>query len=245
MVKKIELVVHCYRYSRVLSYFLSSIDMFRTPSAIIRATVFCAVVEGDKPTWDVLQFFRDRWKDTPGLILNPWALMQPRLLRRAIGRNLAALATTADLVWFLDADYVFGPTCLETLATMELSGDKLFYPRTVLISKDHATGDKAALRAAAGPGLYTVHPSDFIESNHRAIGGLQIVPGDVAREYGYCDGIAKHQRLVEDGEWKDTKGDITYRKTLGTKGTAIELPNLYRIRQTTEGVVDTLESAPE
>lgn len=245
--RKIELVVHCWRYSRCLSYLLSSLEINRAPSAQIKVTVFWNAK--DQPTLDVLRYFRDhsemgRWPKYPGeqspLHLYQFPLELPWLLRRAIGRNMAALKTTADLVWFCDGDYVFGPDCLETLATMELPDSKLFFPREVMISKTHALGDAASLKAAAGPGIYRIDPNDYMVSKHRAIGGLQIVPGDVAREYGYCR-YTKWQRLVTDGKWKDTKGDMAFRKILETNGTAISLPRLYRIRQTTEGVVDTLK----
>jgi len=247
--RKLEIVLHCYRYSRCLSYLLSSLEINRAPSAQIQATVFWN--SDDRPTLDVLRYFNEhgemgRWPkypgDQPALYLQSHALELPRLLRRAIGRNMAALRTRADLVWFCDGDYVFGPNCLETLATMDLPESKLWYPREVMISKTHALGDAASLKAAAGPGIYHINPTDYMPSKHRAIGGLQIVPGDVAREFGYCR-ATKWQNPVKDGKWADTRGDKTFRNILGTKGTPISLPHLYRIRQSVEGVVDTLESS--
>ena len=236
--RKLELVLHCHRYSRCLSYLLSSLEINPAPSAKITVTVFWAGEFEDEPTFDVLDFFVKRW-DADELQINPWPLDLPQLLRRAIGRNMAALQTTADLVWFCDGDYVFGPDCLETLATMDLPESKLWYPRTVMISKTHALGDHASLRAAAGAGVYEINPDDFMPSKHRAIGGLQIVPGDVAREFGYCKDT-KWQSPVTNETWQDTRGDRAFRGILGTKGLPIHLPNLYRIRQTTEGEVDTI-----
>lgn len=238
--RKIELVTHCFRYSRVLNYQLASIKANPPESAQVTVTIFGA--EDDKPTRDVIRYWWEQCKSLwPDVMIRPIQILPlPLLLRRAIGRNYAALNTKADLVWFLDCDLVFGPGCLETLATIDLPDDKLFYPRTTLIQNTHALGDEYALRAAAGPGIYPFNPADFHPEQHRGIGGAQIVPGDVAREYGYCRDDPKRLAPVTDGQWKVTRGDVTFRKILGTKGSPIDLPNLYRIRQTREGVVDTL-----
>lgn len=260
--RKIELVTHVWRYSRVFNYQLSSLALHRAPSARITISVYYSPT--DDPTVALLDWFQahhiprsdglepvqhvDEKEDGPAglsivyhnINLERYSFPESLLLRRAIGRNYAALKTEADLVWFIDGDYYLGPNCLETLATIELPDDKLFYPRTTMIHKTHALGDEYALRAAAGPGIYQIDPTDFKPEHHAAIGGAQIVPGDVCREFGYCKGDEKRLAPVTDGKWKKTGGDVAFRKSLGTKGTAIDLPNIYRIRQTTEGVVDTL-----
>ncbi len=245
--RKIELILHCYRYSRCLSYLLSSLEINPAPSAKITVTVFWAGMH-DVATLDVLRYFNDHCEmgrrpayEEPRVRLRPWTLELPQLLRRAIGRNMAALQTTADLVWFCDGDYVFGPDCLETLATMDLPESRLYYVREVQISKTHALGDAASLKAAGGAGVYEIDPDDYKVSHHRAIGGLQIVPGDVARKYGYCRDT-KWQNPVADSKWQDTRGDRAFRGILQTKGVAIHLPNLFRIRQSVEGRVDTIKT---
>ncbi len=104
------------------------------------------------------------------------------------------------------------------------------------ISYDEA---REIISRQGGKKVYEINPDDFMPSKHRAIGGLQIVPGDVAREFGYCKDT-KWQSPVTNETWQDTRGDRAFRGILGTKGLPIHLPNLYRIRQTTEGEVDTI-----
>jgi len=242
--RTIELVTHCWRYSRVLNYQLASIRANPPADAKLMVTVF--VAKDDPMTHRVVGYWWERSKCLwPDVTIRQRRIPSPQLLRREIGRNKAALASIADLIWFLDCDYVFGPDCLETLATIDLPDDKLFYPQHVWINKTHALGDEYARRAAEGPSIYNIDPDDFERRKERkAIGGLQIVPGDVARQYGYCRDDKKLQSPVTDGKWQTTKGDYRFREILGTSGTAIDLPNLYRIRQTTEGAVDTLKETP-
>ena len=155
------------------------------------------------------------------------------LFQRPWGRNRHCQHTTADIVWWADADYLFGPGCLDALSQIDLSGDKLFYPRTTLICRDHATGDRYIERGAG-----EIDPADFIPKNeHKAIGGIQIVTGDTARTDGYVPHIARYQQPAPKGA--DTivgfGADREYRIQLGTRGTPIDLPNLYRLRHSQTG----------
>ncbi len=239
--RRIDLITHCWRYSRVLNYQLQSLWAHDIDSGDIDDIwMWVVTAEEDEATKQVVAYWRERLKSRY-IPVHRLVLPLDLVLRREIGRNVLALKTRADLVWFLDCDYVFGPGCLGALVRAPLANDKLFFPRHTWINKTHALGDEYALRAAAGPDLYPLDKRDFMERREsKAIGGLQIVPGDVAREYGYCKDDQRLQSPVTDGKWKDTKGDFRYRKILGTRGTPIDLPNLFRIRQTTEGVVDTL-----
>ncbi len=230
--KTIEIITHCWRFSRVLNYELSSLFSHATDG--VTATIFYA--KDDQPTVDVLDFFRDK------VNLNAWPLPRPKLLRRAIGRHLAARNSEADIVWFCDADYYFGPECLGVLSRMDLDDDMIYFPRLQQINTTHALGDEYAL-AADKPGIYSVSQSDFRpETMRKAIGGLQIVTGDTARRLGYCEGCKVQGKVSGDG-WARTRGDQVYRGPDGVGcglGTSFHLPNLYRIRQSQRGVVDTL-----
>jgi hypothetical protein len=118
---------------------------------------------------------------------------------------------------------------------------RLYFPRVTLFNITKASGDAYSDRAVV-PGIYDIDPADFVEHRpSKAIGGIQIVPGDVARRYGYCDGQENLLRPVTDGRWQVTRGDTAFREILGTRGRAIDLPNCYRIRQSVEGEVDSRE----
>lgn len=170
---------------------------------------------------------------SPLLKVTPWPMSKERLFPRAIGRNERAKATQADVWWAIDTDYLPLAGCLDSLE--QLVGDKpLYFPRRTWICKDHATGDKYV---NAVPLLRHIDPADFIpKTEHKAIGGIQIVSGDTARRYGYCDN-SKWQRLAPPGT--DTiigfGADRAYRVSLGTSGTPLDLPNLYRLRHSVTG----------
>ena len=235
MMKTIEIVTHCWRFSRVLNYQLGSLVLHSTAPADVLITVFYA--PDDRPTLDVIDFFRDM------LQLRPWPLHKSQLLRRAIGRNLAAESTSAGVVWFCDADYYFGPRCLATLPAVPMEEGMIYFPRQQLISKTHELGDQYARRPTT-PGIYTIDPDDFQpEKIRKAIGGLQIVTGETARRHGYCRNCRVQREVTDGSGWAMTLGDQVYRGESALncgRGTAIELPNLYRIRQSQQGVVDTL-----
>lgn len=247
--RTVEIISHCWRYSRALTYQLSSLVL--NPPKRVRVYLFVFCHETDRPTMDVLKLFSGPlWSH-----LNADDQISPRLiyiyplnigmiLNRSICRDLRAKMTEADLVWFCDCDYFFGPGCLDALADVPLDPAEegyspLYYPRVTFYNKDHANGDAYSLRAAV-PGVYDIDPADFVEHRpRRAIGGIQIVPGDVARREGYCPNHRKWQTPCDT--WKQTGADRVFRKILGTNGKPIDMPNCYRIRQSTEGVVDTLE----
>lgn len=252
--RTIEIVTHCWRFSRVLNYQLSSLVLYPCRTAEVLNTVFYD--PEDRPTVDVLKFFRadtaenrlsvdlvNFFPDGGRFRLQRFPLPRAKLLRREIGRNIAARETAADVVWFCDADYVFGPGCLDALATIRMQERMIYYPRLQQINCTHAIGDTYAVRAAR-PGIYGITTSDFRDERVRkAIGGLQIVTGDTARRYGYCDGCKLQREVGPGGGWATTVGDMTYRGPSGLdcgNGTPIHLPNLYRIRQSERGVVDTL-----
>lgn len=224
----VEIVTHCYsgpggQYAKLLRYQLQSVANHRPQRIEARLTVIYP--EGDRPTIDVLEEFR--WPLANCLWLNPYPMERGRALMRPIGRNERSLATDADWVWHTDCDYVFGRGCLDALAGL---GDApLYYPAVTLICRDHATGDAYI---SGRP----FDPTDFVPSrNRKAIGGIQIVPGEVARRVGYLKDWRRYQRPTDADTVVGFTGDAKFRKVLGSNGTPADIPECYRIRHSVTG----------
>jgi hypothetical protein len=111
---ELEIVSHCWRYGHFLTYQLSSLVNHRTDKFDITMTVFH--VADDEKVTPVLDYFGRM--QVPGVTWNWHALPKEQLFRRSIGRNLAAKNTTADWIWFTDADILFHEGCLDTLADL-------------------------------------------------------------------------------------------------------------------------------
>ena len=224
MPKSILIVTHCWaeqlpHYAAFLRYQLESLA--HCPSSPEVAVCFSV---RDKLTCDVMQEFASR------LTIHSYALASDELGRRSIGRNLAAHDCQTSLVWFTDVDYLFGRGCLTTLASLQWSDQwSMVYPRSILINRTHAIGDRYAMRRCK------IDPDDFETKVYsRAIGGVQIVQGDIARRYGYLDGKNRWQQPVEK-PFGDFKDDLAFRGRMAELGEIepILLPNLYRLRHST------------
>lgn len=232
---KLQLVVHSWKYSRLLTYQLTSlVERAGDPYAPdLTATVFFSPADLD--TRRVAEFFAGIKR--PGNLHFDWqALAQPELTNRAIGRNLAAKATAADVVWFADADYVVLPgfwrAITEALPHVE---QPLWYPRVVK-GTTHPEGMAAIARAQGPPRLLAAPTDNLIDQEFRkAIGGIQFVKGRVCRERGYLDGQAKQLRPYTDGNWRANVEDARFRRGLGTPGQAVDMPGLLRIRHGERG----------
>lgn len=107
---KFEIVSHCWRYYRLLTYQLSSLVLYPPSQMQVTMTVFAA--EEDEGTNRVMDFFQQRGLPET-LTIRRWYLPAGQLMLRIIGRNLAALTTEADWIWFTDCDYVFGDGALD------------------------------------------------------------------------------------------------------------------------------------
>lgn len=229
---RLEIVSHCWRYSRLLRYQLSSLFLHPPQRVAVTAIVFCASPEEDPETARVLDFFCAR--STASVAVRPWTLDRRLLFRRAIGRNLAARSTTADVVWFADCDMAFGDGALDSLDGVLCERDELlFFPREIWIHRTHALGDLAIQRAEQVGGLIDVHHGDFERIGYGcAIGGVQIVPADVARRNGYCP----HPPWQFPADrWQQAREDVVFRRVLGTPGTPIDVPNVFRLRHSQNG----------
>ena len=230
---RLEIVSHCWRYGHFLTYQLSSLVRHRTARLDITMTVyFCPE---DESTVRVLRFFGDM--TVPGVTWDWRALPKERLLRRAIGRNLAAKSTTADWIWFTDADILFQEGCLDTLAEL-LQGrdDALLFPDatygTALLPED----EPLLQEARAGPALLEMPQSAF-SGRHGphagAKGAFQITHGDLARGCGYCETLPLYQSPAM--RWRKTYDDSAFRWLIGTPGVPINLPGVCQIRHLAKG----------
>lgn len=226
----IEIVSHCWQYAHMLVYQLSSLVKFPPYDVDITMTVYFS--PEDARTVELLQFFGAI--EVPGVRWNWQALPKEQLFRRAIGRNRAALASSADWVWFTDCDLMFRDNCLDALAA-QLQGrqDALVYPdverTTALLAEDDPMLRRdrpAVVDIEDEAGFTSRRPS-------RATGPLQITHGDVARALGYCNPIAYYQQPAE--RWCKAHEDRAHRWLLQTQGTPLEVPGVYRIRHVVKG----------
>ena len=226
----IEIVSHCWNYSHLLAYNLSSLVNYPPQKIDVTMTVFYS--PEDQGTVNMLEYFSGI--KVPGVEWNWRQLSTDHLLRRAIGRNKAALETKANWVWYIDCDLIFHQGCLDSLASL-LQGrkDALLYPKT-----EHITSlledENPILNNGSNPELIDIDPSIFhIRNIPRAVGAYQITHGDIARACGYCNHIRVYQTPTR--HWRKTYEDRTYRWLLRTQGIAIEIPGIYRIRHSSKG----------
>ncbi|MCX7393918.1 MAG: hypothetical protein NTW75_07295 [Planctomycetales bacterium] len=227
----LEIVSHCWNYSHLQAYQLSSLVLFPPSKISVQLTVFYSVE--DVKTVELLNFFGQH--SPPNVTWKWWPLERTSLFRRGIGRNLAARATAADWIWFTDCDQLFHRGCLDSLAD-QLSGrnDPLVFPTQVSCTA-LLDGDDELLQAGSlGPAVVQIDPERFKSVSHeKAIGALQIAHGDVARRVGYCDCIPHYQTPVR--HWQKTFEDRAFRWLIGSQGTPINVPGLFRIEHIQKG----------
>ena len=236
---RVDIVTHCWRFSRALTYQISSLILH--PPRRVQATLHVVYTPEDEATLRVLNWGRQLlYKPTEDQILmrNPnirlagWPVPRSILVNRTIMRNQLAKNSAADCIWMADADYCFGKGCLDALANVDWLLTPLAYPREYLCHVDHETGLRALAAVASAPALVERPDSEFfVRLTRKPVGGVQILGGHTARNLGYCDSIPGLLRPYADGEWRySTKGDTAIRKILGP-GRPIDIPNLYRIRE--------------
>jgi hypothetical protein len=235
----VEIVSHCWaagpngdQYAKALRYQIRSLFDNPPQHASVLLTVCCAEPEDDKATWDVI--YREGRFSRDGLMVQPQSFIKSALLQRPHGRNAASLRSKADVVFFTDCDYFFGDSCLDSLAQISGRSERLFFPEVTRICRNHETGDKYLATDEPLP----IDEGDFVYKKERkAIGGIQIVSGDVARQYGYCKDVAKYQRPAppDCNTVIGFSADAKFRKILGTRGTPFKMENLFRIRHSLTG----------
>lgn len=227
----LEIVSHCWRYSHLLAYQLSSLALYPPQRLDVTMTVF-HVVE-DEQTLALLDHFGAR--DVPGVNWNWQVLDKGRLFRRAIGRNLAARATACDWIWFTDCDVVFHEGCLDSLAgVLQGRRDALVFPREEQCSHILDASHEMLQATQNSPRTVDIDPALFSPRKRtRATGPLQITHGDVARQCGYCEGLRFYQKPTR--RWAKAREDRAFRWLLRTQGTALDIPGVFRIRHASKG----------
>ena len=242
MPKLIEVVTHAYAkhfsfYADALCYHLSSLVLDRPENCKVQITV--CFDPSDDLTLDVIDWF---CKETD-LYIYKLPLTLPYLGRLAIGRNLAAKRSEADIVWFSDVDQCFREGILDRLAGMEWPEKAVMvFPQRIKIHRTHSIGDTTLKRVEGNPQLIDVDPEDFVPKKyHVAIGGTQIVRGDFVRQNGYLDKNTRWQQPVKANKkgivrFDSCKCDVAYRQQVcqrhGRTVEKIDLDGLYRIRHT-------------
>jgi len=236
----LEIVTSCWHYPRALAFHLSGLATAEIrPGDQVRCVVFFCEGQEDLETVRVLEWFIKRIGKDPQRQILPLSMPRRQLMRRAIARNLAATTTRADWLVFTDVDYIYGGQSLASIAgELDRFEDRrvLCYTPHVRQSICHAAGDAELARVDLS-NLALLRLGTDYESKPiaRPIGGSQIVPGSVAREFGYCP-ASRHQSPADN--WCRTFEDVEFRSILTRSGIPI-IPlsacGVHRIRHSERG----------
>ncbi len=227
---KLEIVSHCWGYSNMLTYQLSSFVNYPPTKCALTVTVYYA--KEDTKSQAVLDFFSQKKVDN--VTWNFQALSKGKLFRRGIGRNLAARSTDADWLWFTDCDIIFHENCLDSLAE-QLQGkqESLYYPKQERTTEMLAQDDPM-LRQDSEPQLVDIDAEGFsLHSRDKAKGAFQIVHGDVARAIGYCEKLKMFQ--TEDDRWRKTYEDTAFKWLISSEGIPLDIDGVFQIRHVQKG----------
>lgn len=237
---RVEVVSHCWNYARLLGFQLSSLVLHPPEFPVTMTVWWCAK---DERTEQVLHWYIDNHPAPPNVSWTFRAIKRKQLMRRSIGRNVSAHETDADWVWFADCDMAFrGTFGAQFVRAVDGVTRSLCYPRHSLVNQGAASSTRALMDATAEDtltdpvlGLIDVRRDDYKRrTNPRAIGGIQIVRGNVARESGYLPNSSRYQRPANS--WQRTFEDTRYRKSLRCgNGAKVDLPGVYRIRHAVQG----------
>lgn len=228
---RLEIVSHCWGYAHLAAYQLWSLVQHERLATDLIYTLYYS--REDRDTASLVDYFDQQ--QVAGLQWQFIELPKPWLMRRAIGRHQAALATQADWLWFTDCDVVFGSESVNRLATvLQHETAPLVYPaleyRSLPLPAEHPwLSDRRAWshRRSVDAKAFVATPIT------RATGPLQIVRGDVARGYGYCP----RPRLLQKPalSWCKATEDRVFRWQLGTSGKALDVGPFYRIQHQHKG----------
>jgi hypothetical protein len=225
----IELVSHCWNYSHLLECQLGSLLAHPPREVDVTMTVYFS--REDQRTARLLELAGAR--EVPGVTWSWRALPKELLFRRSIGRNHAALSTSADWIWFTDCDVLFGEGCLDGLGrALQGRTEPLVFPAVERLTSLLEDED---LRGASEPALRLPGKDlEFVEVPvTKAKGPLQITHGDVARGMGYCRDMAVYQR--PEPAFAKCREDTAFRWLLGTHGVPVDVPAVSRLRHLSKG----------
>ncbi|MCS5588950.1 MAG: glycosyltransferase [Candidatus Thioglobus sp.] len=226
----IEIVSHCWQYSNMLAYQLSSFVNYPPVKAQLTVTVFYST--DDKKTASILNYFEQ--KSVNNVTWNFQTLENKKLFRRGIGRNMAARATKSDWIWYTDCDIIFHENCLDSLVEkVQGSQEILYYPRQERTTEMLEESDQM-LSKDSKPQIVDINVERFsLHSRNKAKGAFQIVHGDVARAIGYCEKIRIFQ--TESKHWRKTYEDTAFRWLVSSDGIPIDVDGVFQIRHVKKG----------
>jgi len=230
---QLEIVSHCWQYAHLLRYQLSSLVHYPPTQLNLTYTLYHS--PDDSATCALLAEFADM--DVPNVTWQWRSLPTKKIMRRAIGRNDAALRSTADWIWFADCDLMFRENCLDSLAAVAPTVNTgMIFPQseqiTALLPADHEL--IRSFDEPNPPTLVDVDPLLFHQSAiDKAKGAFQIVHGDVARASGYCKELSIYQAPTD--RWRKTYEDTVFRQLIGYQGVPADIQGLYRIRHIAKG----------
>ena len=227
---RLEIASHCWQYSHLLAYQLSSYVLNPPQTADLTVTVFYS--PEDQATAETLEFFGEISVEC---VTWNWQPIEKELLfRRAIGRNQVAFNTHADWVWYADCDLIFAEGVIDHVVTeLKTQTGALVFPGYEMITELLPQGH-ALLRENSQPEVVGVQPEHFKRREiNRAVGAFQIVRGDVLRSAGYCDSIPLFQTPSE--RWLKTYEDTVFRWLIGTEGERLNSGGSLRIRHQEKG----------
>ena len=228
---KFEIVTHNHNYPRLLAWQLSSLVLHPPVGHQIKYSLWCE--PEDAPLRGVINYFQTK---LPSNVLLETNTVEAGLLRnRAHGRNLSALKTDADWVWFTDTDYMFLRNCWSDLYQQLLGkSDIRFAAPLEIYETDWPTGDQM-IAEMVEPAVRDVDLFNIPKVNkHIAIGGLQIAHGPTVREIGYCGWLSGPRE-----QW-DFRSDIRFRRQeeMNPK-LEVKLDAVLRIRHSQRGYGQT------
>lgn len=240
--KSIEIVTHCWSgsevpiYHRLLQIQLGSIARY-APSIFDKVKVTVCFNPEDIKTAEIAALYFENPESKRNVRISMKPLLKKHLFRRAIGRNLAAKKTKADVVWFTDCDYLFMGDCLrDAYEACLASQHNMVFPSTVHIHKAHSFGDVLIDKLERKPFHFPVIDREHFEprKERKAIGGIQIVKGDWCREFGYLDGTKWVEPVDPSKGFRSCKGDVPFRQAVG-RSEAVDISGVYRVRHSRAG----------
>jgi len=238
---KLELVTHCWSGSDVPIYhallklqYMSLLCADVSRVDVTHTLVFCS--DEDPLTLQVLREMTPHVEDA-GIRCKFIDLAPKLLFQRAAGRNMAALASEADVVWFTDADYLFPGQCLQQAAEASTKSEAvLVWPRRVNVHRTHDFGDRLIQDVIADRPVQFNFKEEFTgRRENRAIGGIQIINGDWCRANGYLKDTKWTKPSTREG-FLTCNCDVAFRRQIDTMArTAVIIPDVYRVRHSRTG----------
>ena len=228
---QLQIVSHCWNYSHLSLFQLSSLANYPPTECHLTYTLFYA----EEDTGMVALINRFSALKIPNITWDWQVLPKAELFRRAIGRHKASLASKAHWVWFADCDLIFHEGCIDSVAkAVAEKRTGLVFPNHEGIT-DLLPAEHPMLNQSIGEqGTIDIDTQLFKHNSiTRAKGAFQIVHGDVARAVGYCGSIPLYQQPTE--HWRKTYEDTVFRRLIDYDGEAVPVQNLYRIRHAEKG----------